>query len=239
MNAPTPGGAAGSATRSIAQTMSRGIRIMEVLAEAHTSLSAQQLADSLGFERPVVYRLLRTLVAHKLVTSAKDGGYTLGVGLLALSRGVQQHLREIAFPHLVTLAEEANVTAYIGIREGDEVVCVATVEPRDSIVAVRFREGLRRPMSRGASAFAIRSSLPGRPDDPEEVVRARQLGYAVSSGAIEPGASAVSSPLELPGGPGQGCVTAIFPTRDTADFPGIAKHVVKAAEAISDAARRG
>jgi DNA-binding IclR family transcriptional regulator len=225
-------------SRSLSQTMSRGIRIMEVLAESGAAMSAQDLAETLRLDRAVVYRLLRTLSAHRLVTPGLEGGYMLGVGLLALSRGVQGHLRNVAFPYLVTLAAETSATAYIGVREGDEVVCVATVEPTHSLVAVRFREGLRRPMSRGASAFAIRSRLPALDDDPAELVEARANGYAFSMGTIETGASAVACALLLPEGTGQACVTAIFPTDGSRDIPAIAAHVTRAAAAISDAARR-
>ena len=212
---------------------------MEVLSEAGTALKAQELALALGLDRAVIYRLLRTLSAHNLVTPTQDGGYTLGVGLLALSRGVQRHLREIAFPHLLELAQNANATAFIGVREGDEVVCVAAVEPTNSLVAVRFREGLRRPLSVGASGFAIRSGFPAQPDDDGRVVEARRQGYAISAGTLELAASAVSSPLTLPGGSGQACVTAIFPTSADADLAGIAALVMTTAKAISTEAQQG
>lgn len=212
---------------------------MEALAEAGTSLKAQDLALSLGLDRAVIYRLLRTLSAHNLVTPAGDGGYILGVGLLALSRGVQRHLREIALPQLLALSQLANATAFVGVREGDEVVCVAAVQPTNTLLAVRVREGLRTPMSKGASALAIRSGLPVRSDDAPEVVEARRLGYATSAGTLELAATAVSSSLTIPGGAGQACVTAIFPSSDLTDLDGIGALVLKTAAAISAGARRG
>lgn len=51
--------------RSVSQTLSRGIQVLEVLAAEGRPLTAQQIATALGLSRPVVYRLLRTLAQHQ------------------------------------------------------------------------------------------------------------------------------------------------------------------------------
>ena len=53
------------------QTLSRGIRILEVLADARGPLSIDETARRLGVHRSVAYRLVRTLESHGLVT--RDG----------------------------------------------------------------------------------------------------------------------------------------------------------------------
>ena len=105
-------------SRSTSQTMSRGIRIMEILDDADAPLSAAELAGALQVERAVVHRLLRTLAAHHRVWYAQEGRFTPEVGLLALSGGVYRHLRDIALPHLLSLAETTRSTAFIGVRRG-------------------------------------------------------------------------------------------------------------------------
>ena len=55
------------------QTLSRGIRILEVLADARESLTIDQVARRLDVHRSVAYRLLRTLEDHGLV--ARDGAH--------------------------------------------------------------------------------------------------------------------------------------------------------------------
>jgi len=48
------------------QTLSRGIRILEILADAREPLSIDELSQRLGVHRSVAYRLLRTLEHHRL-----------------------------------------------------------------------------------------------------------------------------------------------------------------------------
>ena len=63
---------AGAATDSgrvapASQTLSRGIRILEVLADAPGPLTTDEVAGALGVHRSIAYRLVRTLEDHGLV----------------------------------------------------------------------------------------------------------------------------------------------------------------------------
>ena len=53
------------------QTLSRGIRILEILAEAREPLSIDDVAHRLGVHRSVAYRLVRTLEEHGLVVRGR------------------------------------------------------------------------------------------------------------------------------------------------------------------------
>ena len=64
---------AGSAQASPSQTLSRGIRALEILAEAQQPLTIAELADAMGVHRSVAYRILRTLEDHSLLVR-DDGG---------------------------------------------------------------------------------------------------------------------------------------------------------------------
>jgi DNA-binding transcriptional ArsR family regulator len=55
--------------RSVSQTLSRGLAVLELLAAEGKALTAQQIATALGLSRPVVYRLLRTLAQHHLLST--------------------------------------------------------------------------------------------------------------------------------------------------------------------------
>ena len=63
---------AGTAQSSPSQTLSRGIRALEILAEAQQPLTIAELADAMGVHRSVAYRILRTLEDHSLLV--RDGG---------------------------------------------------------------------------------------------------------------------------------------------------------------------
>ncbi|MGB3377038.1 MAG: helix-turn-helix domain-containing protein, partial [Microbacterium sp.] len=58
------------------QTLSRGIRILEILADG--PLSIDEVATRLDVHRSIAYRLLRTLEDHRLVARNAAGLAALG-----------------------------------------------------------------------------------------------------------------------------------------------------------------
>jgi DNA-binding IclR family transcriptional regulator len=217
--------------RSVSQTLSRGIQVLEVLASAGRPLTAQQIATTLGLSRPVVYRLLRTLAQHHLLsTEVGNGQYDLGLGLLTLSRSVQKDLRHAAFPILRSLAQQLHTTAVLGLRDGDEVVYVLAVESEFARMAVRSREGTRRPLHDSTSGLALRMTFPPRPDDDEELRRARAAGFVARAVVIDYRATAIAAPIPSEAGPSEACVTVLFPN--------VVDDVPVKAPPLVDAARR-
>ena len=55
------------------QTLDRGLRVLEALAEAPDGLTVTELAQTLGIGRTVVYRLVVTLEQHAFLRRAVDG----------------------------------------------------------------------------------------------------------------------------------------------------------------------
>ena len=72
---------AGTAQASPSQTLSRGIRALEILAEAQQPLTIAELADAMGVHRSVAYRILRTLEDHSLLVRDDGGRVQPGPGL--------------------------------------------------------------------------------------------------------------------------------------------------------------
>ena len=149
------GGSAGS------QTLSRGIRVMEVLAEAPGPLSIAELSEALGLHRSIVYRLLRTLEEHGLVVRDAAGAVHLGPGLAALARSVSRDLQSAALPELTTLANELGMTAFLTVLDDSDVTTLVSVEPRSAGAAVAQRPGSRHALDVGAPGAA--RSLPACP----------------------------------------------------------------------------
>jgi DNA-binding IclR family transcriptional regulator len=231
-------GEASEFDRSVSQTLSRGLQVLEVLADAGQPMSAQQIARRLGLSRPVVYRLLRTLAAHRLLsTDAGAGLYDLGLGLLNLSRHVQKNLRQAAFPALKQLAHDLDATAVLGLRDGDDVVYALSVEPEFARAAVRSREGARRPLESSTSGLAIRMSHPPNPGDDAELVTARERGYAARTTTIAGyPATALAAPIPSQAGPSDACVTVLFPNViDDVDVRG--SRVAEVARSIAELVR--
>ena len=82
------------------QTLDRGLRVLEVLAGSPAGLTVTALAAEVGVNRTVVYRLLATLEQHGLARRDSSGLVHVGLGVLALARGLQPVLRELAVPVL-------------------------------------------------------------------------------------------------------------------------------------------
>jgi DNA-binding IclR family transcriptional regulator len=123
------------------QTLDRGLRVLRVLAASPGGLSITALAAEVGVNRTVVYRLVTTLEQHGLARRDGAGRLHVGLGVLALARGLQPVLRELAQPVLRSLAEELGCTAHLTFADGGEALAIAVVEPTWTDFHVAYRVG--------------------------------------------------------------------------------------------------
>ncbi|GAA4363104.1 IclR family transcriptional regulator [Paeniglutamicibacter cryotolerans] len=204
MTTPAPAPRAGAAH---SQTLARGIRLLELLAEASTPRTIAELAADLGVHRSIAYRILRTLEDHRLVMRDESGRVQSAPGLAVLARGVQRDLQSAALPELTVLANDLQMSAFIAVWDHHDCTTLLTVEPRHGHGAVLQRPGTRHPFDQGAPGIAIQSSQteaqwarisPGQPYR-EEATRARVIGYATSIDEVISGVSSVAVPLQVPG----------------------------------------
>ncbi|POH61143.1 IclR family transcriptional regulator [Arthrobacter glacialis] len=190
------------------QTLSRGIRALEILAESQSPMTIAELSDALGVHRSIAYRILRTLEDHSLLIRDDAGRVQAGPGLAALARGVARDLQTAALPELTELANELSMTAFIAVWDHRDSVTLLTVEPRHSGATLAQRPGTRHSFSSGAPGIAIQSAMsedawarlaPGLPYRPEARA-ARTAGFATSHDEVLPGVSAIAAPIHVPGG---------------------------------------
>lgn len=218
---------------STLQTLDRGVRVLELLAEAPGALTIAQIADGLGVHRSIAYRLLRTLERHRLVRRDENAGYRPGVGLAVLARTVDASLQAAALPELTELARDLGMTAFVVVRDGDDAVTLHTVEPRQSQVHVAYRPGIRHPVDRGAPGLALLAGGPVRTDEREAVSSARGRGWAWSRGEVLTGLSSVSAPIRDRDRATAAAVAVVFLDDGGADRDRLGRRVVAAAEAIA------
>jgi len=216
------------------QTLDRGIRLLIAIAEAPTPLDLQQISAKLDVHRSIAYRLVRTLEHHGLVRLLPDGRYEPDLALAALSASVRRPLQSAAMPELTRLAAAAGATAFLAVRQADEVVTVASVEPPHVAAHVAYRPGTRHRVDRGAPGLAILAGEPMRAGERPEVERARRLGYATSSGEVVPGLSSVAAPIIRGSGDVAGAVALVF-LHESQDINAIGAMVVVAATNIGAA----
>ena len=222
------------------QTLSRGIRLLEELADARTPLTIDDLAARVELHRSVAYRLLRTLEDHGLVTRDAAGAVRLGTGLAALAAGVAADLQAEALPELTAAANDLGMTCFLVVRDHDECVTLASVEPRHAVTAVAQRPGARHPVTRGAPGRAILAQLALRrwPDDVDarlaaEVADAAERGWAISHDEVVPSLRAVAVPLAVQGRE-PSAIAAVHVAADV-DDAAIAARLTAAAAAIRQA----
>lgn len=203
------------------QTLSRGIKALEVLAEADGPLSVTELSARLQLHRSITYRIVRTLESHGLVSRDAAGDILLGVTLATLARNVSRDLQTAALPELTLVANEFGMTAFLVVLDREDAVTIVRVEPRAAIAAVAQRPGTRHPLDRGA---------PGRAVGRLVHTDAWDLPYETSHDEMIHGLSSVAVPLAVPGQ--QPAAIAVVYLTGPADVGRIGERLVDAALAI-------
>ncbi|HEX6248966.1 MAG TPA: helix-turn-helix domain-containing protein [Nocardioidaceae bacterium] len=171
------------------QTLDRGLRVLSVLAEHPSGLTVTELATEVGVNRTVVYRLVTTLEQHGLARRDAAGRLHVGLGVLAIARGLQPVLRQLANPVLRSLAEDLGATAHLTVADGEEALAIAVVEPTWTDFHVAYRVGARHPLDQGAAGRAI---LLGRQIASDGRPTAR---FVRTAGELQPGARGLAAPV--------------------------------------------
>ena len=166
-----------------AQTLDRGLRLLQLVADAPAGLTVTEAASRLGVGRAVVYRLATTLAEHGMDRRDSGGRLRLGAGVLHLARRAQPLVADAALPALRRLAEQVGATAHLTIAEGGEALALAVVEPSWTQFHVAYRTGSRHPLERGAAGQAILA------------LREGNRGYVTTTGELQPGAYGVAAPV--------------------------------------------
>ena len=233
--------ASGVAGAPASQTLSRGIRVLEALADAREPLTIDELARRLELHRSVVYRLLRTLEDHGLVARDTAGRVQLGARLASLAAGVAHDLHAEALPELTAIANELGVTCFLTVLDRDECITLMSVEPRHAVAAVAQRPGARHSITVGAPSKAILSALsPAEWPVPvgdrlrAEVEEAARRGYATSHDEVIPTVQSVAVPLRLRAGQRPAAIAAVYVASPTAP-EAIAARLERSATAIREA----
>jgi DNA-binding IclR family transcriptional regulator len=233
------------------RVLDRSLAMLFELAAADEPLPVTELARRADLPGSTAYRLVDELEGHGLI-DRDDGGLALGLRVLELARRIEDRLVasliEPARGIMRTLAHEHDETVLLTAPAGRFAIGLDAVEPPRP---VRLSLGRWRvaPMYLGASgkvllAFlaprAAERVLAGVDHDVErlsrQLARVREQGVAVTHGELDPGVSAVASPLLRPSGSPLAGLTLAGPTErigPRAEQLGVA--VREAARAIEQA----
>ncbi|MFY9713556.1 MAG: helix-turn-helix domain-containing protein [Microbacterium sp.] len=222
------------------QTLSRGIRILEILADARRPLAIDEIATRLEVHRSIAYRLLRTLEDHRLVGRDAAGAVSLGARMAALAAGVAHDLQAEALPELTAVANELGMTCFLAVLDGEECITLASIEPRHAVASVAQHPGARHPVTVGAPGKAILTQIPESEWSPHvgarlraEVETTNRRGYAISHDEVIPTVQSVAVPLTLRGH--RPAAIAVIHVATSLDDAEIAARLRRSASVIREA----
>jgi IclR family transcriptional regulator, pca regulon regulatory protein len=178
----------------------------------------RELVARLGWTKPTVYRLLRTLEAHGALRQVRDEGYVPGPTMITVGQAALRaaELPEVAHPHLDRLHGEIGETVNMALLAGDEIVIVDRIQDRQ-ILGLRLSVGSRLPayctsvghvLLAGLGDDEIGRRLADCRFDPmgprtlrsiqgvlQRVHQVRERGYAINDGELAVGHLAVAAPV--------------------------------------------
>lgn len=182
------------------------------------SISVAELAARLGWTKPMVYRLVRTLEASGGLRQT-DGGYSLGPAILSLGFSALKSLRmtDLARLALKTVHEQTGESTILTILDGIDAVYIDFIETDHLLVFRTPRLGSRLSAAHTSSGHALLSrhsheSLAAlfkdyKFDPPtghgvqslaaleERLEQVRTRGYALVNEEVISGHRAVAAPL--------------------------------------------
>lgn len=185
------------APRSGAQTLERGLDVLEALIEQPLSLAA--LSARLELSRSTTHRLATALVDRRLLALRPREGYALGPKLLELGHAASQQmdLPRVARPWLEALSSTTNDTVHLGVLDGREALYLDKV-PGTRRINIGSRVGERHPIASTGlgKALILDKSEPEwvtyyAPDDASSDTAARAVwvermrGYAAKGAAFD------------------------------------------------------
>lgn len=148
------------------QSLSRGLQILQRLAQSGGGVMLTDLAQMVGLPNSTTHRLLTTLEAAGFVHQTPDLGLWR-VGVEAFSVGsaflAGRDLVELARPHLYHLMEEAGETANLALLDDGRTVFIYQIECREMMRMI-VRLGSSGPMHASGVGKAMLAAM-----DEEEV----------------------------------------------------------------------
>ncbi|WP_309237939.1 IclR family transcriptional regulator [Streptomyces albidus (ex Kaewkla and Franco 2022)] len=206
--------------------LSRGLRLMTVLADNPSGLGVSAAARTAGLPVSSAHRLLGRLASERFVAYDEDTRrYALGVRVLEFSRGFHRSPAgySAAADPMRRLAARTGLPAIAGILDGDEVLLVLSVQGSQHL-QLRSAEGTRNPWHATSMGQVLASTLPpGELEtllagelapttsrtltDPEalreEVARVRARGWAEVDEENEVGVRSIAAAVPDPEGSGR------------------------------------
>jgi DNA-binding IclR family transcriptional regulator len=217
--APKPRASAG------AQTVDRALMLLGEIARCGPAGARLiDLTHRSKLSRPTVHRILQSLSAARFVRQEPvTRRYRLGVALHGLALAAPSPLEQLTElrPLLDGLAQRTGDTAYLMLRQGNEVLCIARAEGASPIRTLLIDVGSYRPIGATLAGATLLAPLADEEVDgilartaaamaqhrnatPDFVRRhiaeVRRTGYCISRAVLIEGATGISAAVPNPDG---------------------------------------
>lgn len=157
---------------SDAGSLKRGVAFLKLLATGGTrGCPLSELAEKSGVPHPSAHRILKQLIAERLVVhDAQTHRYRLGplAFELGLAGSMLHDIRDLCEPAMAALSRETEDTAYLVVRSGFEAVCLHRLEGDFPIRTLVLQVGSRRPLGVGAGGLAVLAAI--APEEREAII---------------------------------------------------------------------
>jgi DNA-binding IclR family transcriptional regulator len=164
-----------------AQTVDRACMLLAEIARCGPAGARLiDLTQRSKLSRPTVHRILQSLSAAQFVhQDPPTRRYRLGVALHGLALAAPSPLEQLTElrPLLDALAHRTGETAYLMLRQGDEVLCIARAEGAAPIRTLLIEVGAYRPIGATIAGIAMMAAL----DDAEVDDIIRRTGSAMAA----------------------------------------------------------
>jgi DNA-binding IclR family transcriptional regulator len=201
------------------RVLEKAFEILELFDEKGKTLSITQISDSLNFNKPSTFRILKNLEnAGYLEREQEHSKFRLGPKLYYLGHLAEPHgkIRRIARPFLEKLHGSCNETVHLAVLNGEDALYLDKIEGTKTIRVIS-QIGAKLPAHCSGVGKVLLAGLSS--ERLERVVRARGLprftrntitdleklkaelevvkkrGYAVDNEEIEEGLKCVAAPL--------------------------------------------
>lgn len=146
VNAPPP-------PKGMAQ---RVIAVLFAFGRDDTSLSLSEIARRTGLPTSTALRILKELVAARVLERTENGTYEVGLRLfeIGMRAPAQRVLRELAIPVMEDLYEVTHENVHLGVLDGTSILVIQQVTGRRS-VRTPARSGGRLPAYATANGRAL------------------------------------------------------------------------------------
>ncbi|MEO6987247.1 MAG: IclR family transcriptional regulator [Aquihabitans sp.] len=163
--------------------LDKSVAVLSAVADAATPRSLGDLVSSTGLPKATVHRLAVALESHGLLRRDGSGAFLLGLRMIGLGRAATEAwpVVDVARAPVGELRRETGESAQLYVREGEERVCVLSLESGHELRTI-VAEGARLPVGLGSAGRV----LSGEPST---------SGWVASLGERAPGVGSVSAPV--------------------------------------------